>query len=227
VLIDVGILIVSIKKGDFESGFLGQTREHMMLLKCFGVSNIIVVFNKADLINWDANLIQEYTDKMMVEMKKIKFNNVEFCPVSGITGENLTDEKVGFKPCLIDRIVTYKKRVPIKKVELKETVICKIMILDTFKSVISKGFVCVMHSESHVFNVQVLALKDCNLKTKTFAKAGEMVMVKIDILNFQSREIDILNFQSREIDKNIVLRLSEQTIGFGVIVEKDERSEKK
>ena len=47
---DVAILVISARKGEFETGFEkgGQTREHIMLVKTAGVSKVVVVINKMD-----------------------------------------------------------------------------------------------------------------------------------------------------------------------------------
>merc|ERR1712207_123181 len=47
---DIGILVISARRGEFETGFEkgGQTREHAMLAKTLGVSYLIVVINKMD-----------------------------------------------------------------------------------------------------------------------------------------------------------------------------------
>jgi peptide chain release factor subunit 3 len=45
---DVGVLVISSRKGEYETGFErgGQTREHAMLAKTQGVNKLIVVVNK-------------------------------------------------------------------------------------------------------------------------------------------------------------------------------------
>ena len=47
---DVAILVISARKGEFETGFErgGQTREHVMLVKTAGVQKIVVAINKMD-----------------------------------------------------------------------------------------------------------------------------------------------------------------------------------
>ena len=47
---DVGVLVISARKGEFETGFErgGQTREHAMLAKTSGVRKLIMVINKMD-----------------------------------------------------------------------------------------------------------------------------------------------------------------------------------
>merc|ERR1712054_117235 len=54
---DVAVLIISARKGEFETGFErgGQTREHAVLAKTLGVEKLIVAVNKMDdpSVNWD------------------------------------------------------------------------------------------------------------------------------------------------------------------------------
>jgi len=54
---DVGVLVISARKGEFETGFDrgGQTREHAMLAKTLGIKRLIVMVNKMDdkSVKWD------------------------------------------------------------------------------------------------------------------------------------------------------------------------------
>lgn len=54
---DVAVLVISARKGEFETGFEkgGQTREHAMLVKTAGINKLVVVVNKMDdpTVNWD------------------------------------------------------------------------------------------------------------------------------------------------------------------------------
>lgn len=47
---DVGVLVISARRGEFETGFErgGQTREHAMLAKTLGIQRLIVLVNKMD-----------------------------------------------------------------------------------------------------------------------------------------------------------------------------------
>lgn len=47
---DYAVLIISARKGEFETGFEkgGQTREHAMLVKTQGIKRLIVAINKMD-----------------------------------------------------------------------------------------------------------------------------------------------------------------------------------
>lgn len=54
---DIAVLVISARKGEFETGFEkgGQTREHAMLVKTAGVNKLVVVVNKMDdpTVQWD------------------------------------------------------------------------------------------------------------------------------------------------------------------------------
>jgi peptide chain release factor subunit 3 len=54
---DIAALVISARKGEFETGFErgGQTREHALLVKSNGINKLVVVINKMDdpSVNWD------------------------------------------------------------------------------------------------------------------------------------------------------------------------------
>ncbi|KAJ7937073.1 eukaryotic polypeptide chain release factor 3 [Mycena leptocephala] len=95
---DIAILVISARKGEFETGFEkgGQTREHIMLVKTAGVSKIIIVINKMDdpTVNWEKARYEEIRDKLIPFVRSAGFNpktDVTFIPVSAYTGVNLKD----------------------------------------------------------------------------------------------------------------------------------------
>ena len=64
---DVAILVISARKGEFETGFEkgGQTREHATLVKTCGVKRLIVVVNKMDdpTVQWSKERYDEIVEK--------------------------------------------------------------------------------------------------------------------------------------------------------------------
>ncbi|CUM67751.1 uncharacterized protein PRCAT00005456001 [Priceomyces carsonii] len=101
---DVGILVISARKGEYETGFEkgGQTREHALLAKTQGVNKIIVVVNKMDdpTVNWSQDRYKDCTTKLGMFLKGIGYSkeDVTFMPVSGYTGAGLKD-RVNPKDC--------------------------------------------------------------------------------------------------------------------------------
>ncbi|THH29130.1 hypothetical protein EUX98_g5056 [Antrodiella citrinella] len=95
---DVAILVISARKGEFETGFEkgGQTREHIMLVKTAGVSKVVCVINKMDdsTVGWQKSRYDEIKDKMSPFIRAAGFNlktDVTFIAVSAYTGANLKD----------------------------------------------------------------------------------------------------------------------------------------
>ncbi|KAJ2078661.1 translation termination factor GTPase eRF3 [Coemansia sp. RSA 988] len=95
---DVGVLVISARKGEFETGFErgGQTREHAILAKTSGVRRIIVAINKMDdvTVGWDKARYDEIILKITPFLKKTGYNpksDIIFLPISGYTGAGVKD----------------------------------------------------------------------------------------------------------------------------------------
>ena len=101
---DVGILVISARKGEYETGFErgGQTREHSLLAKTQGVNKLVVVINKMDdpTVNWSEERYNQCVNNLTNFLKAIGYskNDLMFMPVSGYTGDNLKD-RVDPKVC--------------------------------------------------------------------------------------------------------------------------------
>ncbi|KAI9488110.1 P-loop containing nucleoside triphosphate hydrolase protein, partial [Zychaea mexicana] len=95
---DVGVMVISARKGEFETGFErgGQTREHTMLAKTSGINKMIIAVNKMDdpTVEWDKERYDEILGKLTPFLKQTGYNpktDVYFIPLSGYTGANLKD----------------------------------------------------------------------------------------------------------------------------------------
>ena len=96
---DVGLLVISARKGEFEAGFDrgGQSREHAMLAKTLGVSFLVVVVNKMDepTVQWKKERFDEIVTKLRPFLKSCGFvikREVKFIPISGLGGANVKEE---------------------------------------------------------------------------------------------------------------------------------------
>ncbi|CAO3567843.1 unnamed protein product [Mortierella alpina] len=93
---DVAVLVISARKGEFETGFEkgGQTREHAVLAKNGGINKLVVVINKMDdpTVAWSKARYDECVEKLSPFLKSNRYNlktDVMFMPVSGYTGANI------------------------------------------------------------------------------------------------------------------------------------------
>ena len=100
---DVAMLVLSARKGEFETGFEreGQTREHAVLIKNNGINKLVLVVNKMDdpTVQWDQGRYDEIKGKITPFLKALGFNpktDLTFIPVSAQMGENMK-EPIGKK----------------------------------------------------------------------------------------------------------------------------------
>ena len=96
---DVGVLVISARRGEFETGFEkgGQTREHALLAKTLGVRYLLVVINKMDdpTVEWKKERFDECVNKLKPYLKSCGYaikREVRFVPISGLTGDNIKKE---------------------------------------------------------------------------------------------------------------------------------------
>ncbi|XP_045465196.1 HBS1-like protein isoform X1 [Harmonia axyridis] len=90
---DVALLVVDATRGEFETGFDfgGQTREHALLVRSLGVTQLAVAINKLDTVSWSQQRFDEIIDKMKSFLKQAGFkdSDITYVPCSGLTGQNL------------------------------------------------------------------------------------------------------------------------------------------
>jgi hypothetical protein len=96
---DAVVLLVDASLGAFEAGFSlagggGQTREHALLARAFGVSQAVVAVNKMDApgVAWSKarfDAIVAALEPFLFGEAGFKREAVTFVPVSGLTGVNL------------------------------------------------------------------------------------------------------------------------------------------
>lgn len=127
---DVGLLVISAAAGEFESGFdapstsndhgkVGQTREHIVLSRGLGVSQLLVVVNKLDrtVPAWSQARYDHIKNTVLPFILRSGFNakRVRFVPVSGLNGDNVNNSESKSQlfnwykgPSLIDAIDNFK-----------------------------------------------------------------------------------------------------------------------
>lgn len=92
---DCALLVVDAITGEFEAGFDrgGQTREHLLLVRSLGVSQVIVAVNKLDQVNWDPSRFEEICGLLRVFLVQSGFpsSKTSFVPVSAMLGVNLVN----------------------------------------------------------------------------------------------------------------------------------------
>lgn len=89
---DFAVLVIDASTGNFESGLVGQTKEHALLVRSMGVQKIIVAVNKLDTVDWSKDRFREIEQQMSSFLTTAGFQqkNIAFIPCSGLKGDNIT-----------------------------------------------------------------------------------------------------------------------------------------
>lgn len=99
---DIGGLVISARKGEFEAGFEkdGQTQEHAQLAKSLGIQKLIVIVNKMDDARWSKERYDEIQTALKPFLNKTGYKDSDliWVPVAGLTGQNL-DKNVDKAVC--------------------------------------------------------------------------------------------------------------------------------
>jgi elongation factor 1 alpha-like protein len=94
---DVGILVIRAGEGEFETAFSedGQTKEHAILARSLGVTQLIVAVNQMDTVQWSQDRYDLIKREVLAFLKKVGFKDTQlsFVPCSGLSGENLIERK--------------------------------------------------------------------------------------------------------------------------------------
>jgi len=90
---DVACLVISARKGEFESGFErgGQTREHAQLAHTLGIKRLLIVINKMDCVKWGKDRYDQIMKDLIPFLKKTGYKpkDIQIIPVSGQSGTNI------------------------------------------------------------------------------------------------------------------------------------------
>jgi len=82
---EAAILIIDVKEGVKE-----QTKRHAYILSLLGINQVIVVFNKMDLVNFEEKIFNEVKNHVQEFLNNINLNPLFYIPICAIKGENIT-----------------------------------------------------------------------------------------------------------------------------------------
>jgi len=112
---DIGGLVISARKGEFEAGFDrdGQTREHAQLAISLGIQKLVIIINKMDdpSVKWSKARYDDIQERLYPFLTECGYNietDVIMIPISGLHGDNVVDNEKAPKwysgPSLIESL---------------------------------------------------------------------------------------------------------------------------
>lgn len=215
------IVMVSMIDNEFEASFNnGMLKEHILLSRCAGINNYIIVANKMDAINWDEKKMRDKLDKVYKYLKTIgcsdeKIKSVPLDSYEGI-GINSLDRMPDwysgndlFKN--IENLPTPKNEAFIKEEKTGNMILANFTLFKVpeMNPVISAGFTGIIHYGGYGNNIG----KETEVEIYKIEKS---VMIKTmetkKIVFSMDKSID-LGIKSR-----IILRHGNDTLGYGTVL---------
>ena len=89
---DVAVLVVNASDAEYASILeLGNAKEHILLARSLGVSQLVIAINKLDTCGWSKERFEFVKELLHPFLKKSGFKDaaLQFIPTSGLSGENL------------------------------------------------------------------------------------------------------------------------------------------
>ncbi|ALH06743.1 putative translation elongation factor 1-alpha [Port-miou virus] len=208
---DVCVLVVSARKGEFEAGMSckadgeGQTREHALLAKAFGVSFLIIFINKMDQVSWDRERYETIKEETGRYLKKIGFTekNILFLPGSGLSSQNVSSPyRVGWwdGPCLLQVLSDISLKKNTESLETRVSVMASLG-KDKLFGKVERGRICI--GDNLLLGscpLQVVDLSTDFCDNKEVAEAGENIFLSF-ICQENPRQGDFLCSESSPIKK--------------------------
>jgi small GTP-binding protein len=211
---NLGIVILSARKGEYESSLKGQTLEHVLIARGMGISSLIVCINKMDIINWDMTVYNYIKNDFIEKIKKFRFKHIEFCPISAYTGENIVTAIHDTQKSLMDIIENIKIEPSIDKyfdLRDKNTIKTK-FIFDDVENIITSGYNAIVHSKDKYYPITIKNIKNekFNYVTSKNIVDAKGISKLIDV------EIEFID-KPETIHCNLVIRTQDKTIGLAKV----------
>lgn len=162
------IFIVSMKENEIKNSL--NDIEHLHILKCLGINNVLVLLNKSDLVQ-DKTRVDHIQGNIRKTLSRMQFKNIRFIEISALNG-------VGF-----ELVTSYLKELPIVlNVNTKEieSNTFKVKGVTLTSQLITKGFTCVAHILDKNYDVEVVGIED-EKKNIVFTKKGKVYTIAISL----------------------------------------------
>lgn len=215
---NLALIVLSARKGEYESSLKGQTLEHVLIARGMGISSLIVCINKmdlTDLTDWDKDIYDNIKNDFSEKIKKFRFKHIKFCPISAFNGENVVVKK-NFNET--DSLFNLIETIPIepsidKYFELKNTNLVKTkFIFDTLTELITSGYTAIAHSKDKYYPIIFKSIKNDKFTYVTskniFDNKGNNKLIDV--------EIEFID-KPDKIHCNLVIRTNDKTIGLAKV----------
>lgn len=213
---DIGLLVVDSITGEFEAGFTmdGQTKEHTVLARNLGVTDLCVAVNKMDKEQWSEDRFEDIKEQLtqFLISDEVGYNkeNISFVPISGLTGGNvfkteIIPELAWYKgPTLVEALAQIGGKESPASAEVLENADFNLAINDIYdvtgsdfkikgkvtQGVIQPGQSVRILPDEHILQVQNVSVYDVSLNV---AIRGQIALLLFKVNQLNNKNVDELS----------------------------------
>lgn len=198
---DVACYVIDVT--NFDSAFdRGNVKEQLTLTRATGITNLIVLFNRMDVVEWNEKVVEDIKAKLSPFLKKLSWVNIVYHSISALYGKRIVPDIFQ----IIDNLKVVPQQDSVSIISSATSIFkCKLKVLNVAEGqLFTAGFICMMHSKNGETEVEIAHIPG---KIK-FLKPGDASLVLIRIDN--CKEL---------LGGKIILRKDNYTIGFGMLTE--------
>jgi translation elongation factor EF-1alpha len=209
----LGIVVLSARKGEYEASLKGQTLEHVLIARGMGINSLVVCVNKMDLVQWDMLEFERIKKDFTEQIKKFRFKNVEFCPISAFDGDNIIKKKTDKSLFdILEEIKVEEAKDKYFNLDGKNTIKTK-FIFHNIDNLITSGYTGILHSKDKYYPIIFKSIKNDKFNFVTnkniLDSKGMTKLIDVDIQFIEPP----LNIHS-----NLVIRTEDKTVGLGKVI---------
>ena len=208
---DLAVLVISIRKGEYEAGLLGQSLEHVMIARGMGLKSLVIALNKMDTINWDFDEYNRVVTDLTRKIKRFPFKHIIFVPISAYRGYNVMKRynnplaKYSLIEAINTIIIVPRETKLIKPNDYK---VNGRFIFYHIEKLITRGYICNLHTNDKLYGAEIVKLKNDKLPSFVNQNNSQGKLIKAT-LKLNNNEV---------INANVILRDGNQTIAIGILL---------
>ena len=209
--VNTAVLLVSALPNEFKASFHGgMLKEHLLLARCRNLTNLVVLINKMDTINWSETGYLEVKQQVTKYLREINWKKdmIHYLAISAWEGTGLLDsagrpEWCYNQPSFLELMDTLSETRD-TPTQPKTSIASKLLVKAKFftNHIITAGTELITHYDNHEAETTILAIKG-----KTLIKKGESGELVIKL----KAPIKCYNKQ------RLIFRVNQSTLGFGVV----------
>ena len=158
---NVAMVVISIKDNEIKASIKGHLLQTISIARCVGFKEILIVINKMEIYDWNKTRYNALLNNLKMKLKKYKFINIHFIPVSALISSNIITrfDKPICHMSLFEALQIIKKKNESKiLIKPNDSKVLGTFIFIHIDNLISIGFRSKLHAGDKIFDCEIMQI---------------------------------------------------------------------